>query len=518
MARSFQLSMLLAAVVLATGPVRADEYSAATTDGARQAVMDPYYSHRSQAQQALGLTQPQPGQRAAVARAQYDESMMDRPSLIDPYSTDPGASTIDAHEGYSDNFAGSNAGGYAGDSCGGEGCGDDSCSDCGFDPDAGDGCISPMMFNRCSSGCRWWTSFDYLYLKVQGDATPPLVTTSPAGTSQTNAGVLGEPGTAVLFGNERLNNDFRSGGRVQLGFWLDDEGYTAIEGHYYMLETASQSFFQTASFSTPTAGNQILARPFFNAVGQFQDSLIVAFPSFDIGQGLTIDLDGGIAAREWSMVQSGGLLMRQLWKCNQAYNHRCYLIGGYRFFELAENLQIENRINPVGGIFLPGTEFRSADMFATQNVFNGLEFGMVNELKWWRFTAESTMKVAAGNMHQVLNIAGSSSVFDGLTTTTREGGLLALPTNIGHFNRDRMTVIPEVGLKLGFQATPRLRATIGYSFTYVSRVMRPGNQIDMSINTSQRSGPLVGTPQPQPILTSTSVYLQGMTAGLEYRY
>ena len=143
---------------------------------------------------------------------------------------------------------------------------------------------------------------------------------------------------------------------------------------------------------------------------------------------------------------------------------------------------------------------------------------MVNEVKWWRFTVESTAKLAAGNMHQVLNVAGSSSVFDGISTATRQGGLLALPSNIGHFNRDRMTVIPEVGLKLGFQVTPRLRATLGYSFTYVSRVMRPGHQIDLSINTSQRSGPLVGPAQPQPVLGSTDVFLQGGTAGLEYRY
>lgn len=495
MARSFQLAILLATSALASWPAWGADPAGATPRGA----IDPYYQKRSETQQRLGLA----GSQLPVAHAQYDEVPSDTASLIDPYAGEDAAGTPE--EGL----------GLDGESCGDDTCGDDLAG--ALEGDCDPGFAAPLMFNRCSSGCRMWTSFDYLNFKLTGDFAPPLVTTSPPGTSQSDAGVLGEPGTSVLYGNERLNDQQRNGGRVAIGFWLDEEGYTAIEGWYYMLETVSDTFWGTSSFSTVSENNQILARPFYNVVGGFQDSLVVAFPNFLVG-GVAVNLDGGIAAREWSMVQSGGILMRQLWKCNQAYNHRLYLIGGYRFFELAENLQIENRINPVGGVFLPGTEFRSADMFATQNVFNGIDFGMVNEFKWWRFSVESTLKVAAGNMHQVLNIAGSSSTFDGLNTTTREGGLLALPTNIGHYNRDRMAIIPEVGLKIGFQVTPRLRGTLGYSFTYISRVMRPGNQIDLSVNPTQRSGPLVGSPQPQPILTSTDAYLQGVTAGLEYRY
>jgi hypothetical protein len=194
------------------------------------------------------------------------------------------------------------------------------------------------------------------------------------------------------------------------------------------------------------------------------------------------------------------------------------LIGGYRFFRLAENLQINHAIEPVGSVFPPGTTFSSHDEFGTRNVFNGVDFGMVNEVRWWRLSVESLLKVAVGNMHQELDISGYSSTFDGQTTTSREGGLLALPTNIGHFNRDRLTFIPEAGLKFGLQVTPAIRATVGYSFTYVSRVMRPGHQLDLVINPTQRSGTLVGPARPLPVLTSADVFLQGVTAGLEFRY
>ena len=43
---------------------------------------------------------------------------------------------------------------------------------------------------------RWWASADYLMWWVQGNQLPALVTTGPG------AGVLGQPGTSVLFGDQ----------------------------------------------------------------------------------------------------------------------------------------------------------------------------------------------------------------------------------------------------------------------------------------------------------------------------
>lgn len=508
MVRSFHLSMLLVALVLAARPVRAAEPAAPAS---APAVTDPYYQQRAQAR---GLMVSPPAADPLVATAQFDDPSDHRSTLMDPYAEETGEPPFGAGEGepvdeYGDAM-------HSPDGCAGDSCGEPS-----FDDECGDGYpddfFGPCLLDRCGSGCRVWANFDYLNIKVHGDGIPPLVTTSSIGTPQSDAGVLGEPNTSILFGNERLNNDQRSGGRIQLGYWLDEQGYTAVEGHYYKLESVSQSFAASSTFSAVSQDPQILARPFNNIDLNINDSLIVAFPNFVIG-GVTVDLDGSVDAQEWSQVQSAGLLMRQLWKCSEARNHRVYLIGGYRFFELQENLQINHQINPVGSIFLPGTSFASHDEFATNNTFNGVDFGMINEVRWWRLSVESLLKVAVGNMHQTLNISGQSTVFDGLANSTREGGLLALPTNIGHYNRDRMALIPEAGVKVGLQLTPGIRATIGYSFTYVSRVMRPGHQLDLVVNPTQRVGPLVGPARPLPVLESADVFLQGATAGLEFRY
>ena len=72
-------------------------------------------------------------------------------------------------------------------------------------------------------------------------------------------------------------------------------------------------------------------------------------------------------------------------------------------------------------------------------------------------------------------------------------------------------VIPELDMKLGLQLTPTVRATAGYNFTYVSRVVRPGNEVDLTINR-------VTDTRPAAPIRPTDLWIQGITAGLEFRY
>jgi hypothetical protein len=64
-----------------------------------------------------------------------------------------------------------------------------------------------------------------------------------------------------------------------------------------------------------------------------------------------------------------------------------------------------------------------------------------------------------------------------------------------------------------------MRVTVGYNFTWISSVWRPGAQVDTTVNTTQIAGlPLIGTPSPQATLNDSSVWLQGLTAGLDFRF
>ncbi|MCA9249040.1 MAG: BBP7 family outer membrane beta-barrel protein, partial [Planctomycetales bacterium] len=73
----------------------------------------------------------------------------------------------------------------------------------------------------CCGDDRFFVSAEYLLYWSKGMDLPALATTSPDGTPDTEAGVLGFDDTTVLFGQDKVLDDARSGVRFALGYWLD---------------------------------------------------------------------------------------------------------------------------------------------------------------------------------------------------------------------------------------------------------------------------------------------------------
>ncbi|MBY0513933.1 MAG: BBP7 family outer membrane beta-barrel protein, partial [Gemmataceae bacterium] len=124
----------------------------------------------------------------------------------------------------------------------------------------------------CCPGGRVWTSAEWLYWTTSGQSLPPLAAASVPGTPRGAAGVAGVPTTFPLFGTDRVNNDFRSGFRLNAGVWLNDRHTWGLEGDFFFLGQSRDSF--TGS----TLDNPILARPFFNAATGLADAQLVSFP------------------------------------------------------------------------------------------------------------------------------------------------------------------------------------------------------------------------------------------------
>src|SRR5262249_4221487 len=131
---------------------------------------------------------------------------------------------------------------------------------------------------------------------------------------------------------------------------------------------------------------------------------------------------------------------------------------------------------------------------------------------------------ALGNTHEQATISGNTQFsVPGFPVSVQPGGLYALPSNIGHFSRDRFAVVPEAGVVIGFQVNRYLRAIVGYTFIYNSAVLRPGNQIDRGVNVAQLPsqvgpGAVVGPARPAPIFHGSDFWAQGLSFGLELRY
>src|SRR5262249_4601730 len=143
-----------------------------------------------------------------------------------------------------------------------------------------------------------------------------------------------------------------------------------------------------------------------------------------------------------------------------------------------------------------------------------------------RWSLDFLGKIALGDTHQVLNIEGDTvKLLPGGGVQMAQGGLLALPSNSGRFARDRFTVVPELGVKLGYHVTDNLVVTVGYTWMYWSSVLRPGDQIDRVIDSNSVPSffrnlipPTRLGQRPIAPLRGTDFWAQGITFGLECNF
>jgi hypothetical protein len=359
----------------------------------------------------------------------------------------------------------------------------------------------------CGPAGHFWVSAEYLLWWIKDSRLPPLVTTSPPGSG----GVLGQPGTTVLFGGSNLDHEARSGGRFIFGFWLDKGQTIGLESEYFFLSSRSNNF--TAG-GTGAPGSPVLARPVFDVLAGRENAELVAFPGQLAGR---VSVES--TSRLWGA--SENLICNICCDC-------CYRVDalvGFRYLELDEGLNISENLFILPSVpGIGGSTILVSDQFATHNRFYGGQVGARAEYRWNRMYADLRGLVALGTTHQVVGINGTTVIAPpGARTSVLRGGLLGQPTNSGHFSRDDFSVVPEAGINIGYQVTDHVRAFVGYTFLYWSDVVRPGDQIDRAVNLSQipsTSGPgtLVGPARPTVVFKDTDFWAQGINFGLEFRY
>ena len=106
---------------------------------------------------------------------------------------------------------------------------------------------------------------------------------------------------------------------------------------------------------------------------------------------------------------------------------------------------------------------------------------------------------------------------------TANGGVLALPSNSGSFERSVFGLVPEVGLDLSVNITQNIRLKFGYSFLYWNHVDRPGSQYDTNINPGQVNssffyGNTTGPTAPQHRFNDETFWTNSFNLGLEVHF
>src|SRR5262249_49481049 len=104
-----------------------------------------------------------------------------------------------------------------------------------------------------------WVSGEYLLWWVKnGPLTVPLVTTGPFPPPPgVRPGVLGQPGTTLVYGLTDIDYHTFSGVRVTAGSWFDWDQTVGFEGRGFLLERKTTQF----RAASDAAGNPVLALP-----------------------------------------------------------------------------------------------------------------------------------------------------------------------------------------------------------------------------------------------------------------
>lgn len=388
---------------------------------------------------------------------------------------------------------------------------------CGEPPAA----FGAAMDCLCGPPGRFWFGAEYLLWTARGNNLPPLATratgvpSNAAPALPNSLGALGQPGTAVLVGGN-TNQDWRSGLRVYGGLWLDPGQRFGAEMDWFFL---GQSTSNTVAGGTN--GNDFVYRPFtnnvrrnangtFTPVPAFQDTELVEYPNVLAG---TVAVNS--TSNLWGLNPNGIVNLA----CNPC--GRLDALIGYRYLNLTDEVAIREDLTGLAGSPNPGAQFVVQDRFRTENQFHGVNLGLAWERRFGALFLGVRGAVALGNTHTVVDIDGSTTTTTAAgVSTTAAGGLLTQPSNIGRYELNRFSVVPEVGVRLGVQLTDHLRVYAGYNFLYWSNVVRPGDVIDTRVNGSQlppranQTGDLFPRFEPR----YSDYWVHGIVFGVQLRY
>ena len=362
---------------------------------------------------------------------------------------------------------------------------------------------------------RFWVGAEYLAAFMRPmRLSSPLVTTGSS--TDAHPGALGQPDTAVLFGNNSVDYGLISGGRLEAGVFLDEARRFSLQWTGFLLAPRSQTF----TAASDSAGNLLLTRPVFATDVNDERSFVTSFP----GQ-----FAGAIAVETKSLL--GGTELNLRWNRCISDSIRAEALIGFRYLRLAESLQIRENVNAINGntFFLPPnnvayTTFSDQDSFATTNQFFGPQVG--GQVAWgnrW-IDASAFAKLGLGATVQHVNIDGSTTFVLPGGNQTLKGGVLALSSNIGSYNRTAFGLVPEFGFVAGANLTENLRVTIGYSILVWNRVVRPGMQYDHDVNTlltpsgNFTPGNVTGSISPKFRFNDELFFVNNFTLGIEYRF
>jgi hypothetical protein len=381
----------------------------------------------------------------------------------------------------------------------------------------------------------FWIRGEWLYMQIKNQPLPvPLITESDAAS----LGIIGNPGTVVVFGGNDVYMHHFTGGRLTAGLTICCEPNFGLEVSAFTTEKQTVRF----DAASDAAGNPVIARPFFDVVNQVENAIAVSFPGAFAGS-----VSATVSSQFWGgdFCFTLGTAQNTWWSAT--------LLAGFKYLEFDEQIQVSqfSVILPGGSASVAGVPVNAPngiailDDFDTRNQFYGGLIGGRVEARYGRLTLEVTEKFGIGATHQVVGIQGSTtavtppitvpgsvlsntfpSLFPPQITISNgimsfPGGVLATETNSGQHVRTQFSLASDTNVSLRLKLTKCISLVGGYNFIWLKEVVRPGNEIDRNVNQATiPSSPAFSTfvvfpRQPAFSFREGNIWAHGTNLGLQ---
>lgn len=221
-----------------------------------------------------------------------------------------------------------------------------------------------------------------------------------------------------------------------------------------------------------------------------------------------------------------------------------------RWLQLEESLKFRADTTTLPNSPFSSNSSQFIDRFQTTNDFVLGQTGLRGQFNWGRWHLEGIVKGALGASIEEAKIRGSSKTITGTVwfitsgtgNETLAGGIFTQPSNIGRYRDTPFAYALEAQANSLLEITKNWVIDIGYTFLWMSKVLRPGNSIDRNINSTRTaladasrattgigSGPIpFGTPGsapaaegktvPKMLFKQSTFWAQGLNVGIRMRF
>jgi hypothetical protein len=343
-------------------------------------------------------------------------------------------------------------------------------------------------------GPRVWLNAEYLFWFIKPQSAPPLAQAvtgvQPGDTNYSASQVVN------LFPPSSGDTNTINGVRGTFGFWLDSAQTLGFESSYFWMGQSGANDLYLSNSSV------LLGRPFINANTGL--NMLYQVSSLD-------GVNGAIRVSSTFHAEGGdaNFLLN-------SFGYGFSFLGGFRYLSVNEGLNINSSsINANNGFAA-----QSYDSFATSNQFYGGQLGLRWNYDGPRLLVSLTAKIAYGEIEERVRINGGTAGQDAGGAFNFPGGVLAQTSNIGAYNHNTTTFIPEANATIGYRMASWATAFIGYNFMYVNNLVRPGHEINPVVSPEnlpfQAGG--AGAQPAFPGFKQQSLWLQGANVGLSFQY